>query len=219
MHCIVTERWAGRGDQPTLGRSQCGHAAGATLVTSTQPTVSTDQKIFDISRKYLDPQTILSSMTRHGRAAYLETSFWSEDAEAAEARDSLSDEDEGIGSDESVSGPGDKTAAAAASKRELSVTRFLRVLKQSVRRGPGPGQPRVSPGGRRPAAASAPPSAASAAVFGVELAQHLAATGSSVPGVVREESHGPGHVSRVTCITIESKPSIQPRDLKIMTCS
>ena len=196
MHCIVTERWAGRGDQPTLGRSQCGHAAGATLVTSTQPTVSTDQKIFDISGKYLDPQTILSSMTRHGRAAYLETSFWSEDAEAAEARDSLSDEDEGIGSDESVSGPGDKTAAAAAaSKRELSVTRFLRVLKQSVRRGPG--QQRVPPGGRRPAAASAPPSAASAAVFGVELAQHLAATGSSVPGVVREESHGPRHVSRV----------------------
>ena len=194
LHCIVTERWAGRGDQPTLGRSQCGHAAGATLVTSTQPTVSTDQKIFEIYRKYLDPQTILSSMTRHGRAAYLETSFWSEDGEAAEARDSLSDEDEGIDSDESVSGPGDKPAA---SKRELSVTRFLRVLKQSVRRGPG--QQRVPPGGRRPAAASAPPSAASAAVFGVELAQHLAATGSSVPGVVREESHEPRHVSRVTC--------------------
>ena len=132
-------------------------------------------------------------MTRHGRAAYLETSFWSEDGEAAEARGSLSDEDEGIGSDESVSGPGDKTAAA--SKRELSVTRFLRVLKQSVRRGPGPGQPRVPQGGRRPAAGSAPASASSAAVFGVELAQHLAATGSSVPGVVREESYG--HVSRV----------------------
>ena len=141
-------------------------------------------------------------MTRHGRAAYLETSFWSEDAEAAEARGSLSDEDEGIGSDESVSGPGDKPAAAA-SKRELSVTRFLRVLKQSVRRGPG--QQQVSPGGRRPAAASAPPSAASAAVFGVELAQHLAATGSSVPGVVREESHGPGPVSCVTCVITEPK--------------
>ena len=214
LHCIVTERWAGRGDQPTLGRSQCGHAAGATLVTSTQPTVSRDQKIFDIPRKYLDPETVLSSMTRHGRAAYLETSFWSEDAEAAEARGSLSDEDEGIGSDESVSGPGDKTAAAA-SKRELSVTRFLRVLKQSVRRGPGPGQQRVPPGGRRPAAASAPPSAASAAVFGVELAQHLAATGSSVPGVVREESHGPRHVSRGLSLC----QSFQPRDFKIMACS
>ena len=163
----------------------------------------------------MDPQTILSSMTRHGRVAYLETSFWSEDAEAAEARDSLSDEDEGIGSDESVAGPGDK-AAAAASKRELSVTRFLRVLKQSVRRGHGPGQqPRVPPGGRRPAAASAPPSAASAAVFGVELAQHLAATGSSVPGVVREESPGPGHVSRVLSLS----HSFQPRHFKIMTCS
>ena len=119
-------------------------------------------------------------------------------------------DDEGIGSDESVSGPGDKTAAAAAaSKRELSVTRFLRVLKQSVRRGPGPGQQRVPPEGRRPAAASAPPSAASAAVFGVELAQHLAATGSSVPGVVREESHG--HVSRVSSLS----QSIQPRDYAV----
>ena len=108
------------------------------------------------------------------------------------------------GSTATLPGPGDQLGPAGM---RSSTANYVAL---------GPGQqPRVPPGGRRPAAASAPPSAASAAVFGVELAQHLAATGSSVPGVVREESHGPGHVSRVLSLC----QSFHPRDFEIMTCS
>ena len=107
---------------------------------------------------------------------YLETSFWDE-------QPPNESDDEGIGSDESVDQadqqcqcsshqPAPRTREMSQQTKEpgLSVTKFLRVLKQSVRRDTG----------LRSATVQSP-----TVVFGLELASHLAACRTSVPDVVR----------------------------------
>lgn len=107
---------------------------------------------------------------------YLETSFWNEQAPNES-------DDEGIGSDESVDQadhqchcsshhPAPRTREMSQQTKEpgLSVTKFLRVLKQSVKRDPG----------LRSATVQSP-----TVVFGLELSSHLAACRTSVPDVVR----------------------------------
>ena len=109
---------------------------------------------------------------------YLETSFWNDD-------DDHESDDEGIGSDNSVDHqsdspcncPGDTgdNVVKTPVKQSLSVTKFLRVLKASVRRDPR----QVISGDQL----------CSGAVFGVDLSQHLASpghtAGDNVPEVVR----------------------------------
>ena len=107
---------------------------------------------------------------------YLETSFWNEEI----TNDS---DDEGIGSDESVDQaenqcncsakqpvPRTREMSQQTKESSLSVTKFLRVLKQSVKRDTG----------RRSAVVQSPTT-----VFGVDLASHLSQSRSSVPDVVR----------------------------------
>ena len=101
-----------------------------------------------------------------GNMSYLETSFWNDD-------DHESD-DEGIGSDNSADQASDNGHKSPV-KQSLSVTKFLRVLKASVRRDPRLGD-NVGDQERRPGA-----------VFGVYLSQHLSTTGDNVPNVVRWE--------------------------------
>ena len=110
---------------------------------------------------------------------YLETSFWNEQPP------NESDDDEGIGSDESVDQadhhnqchctshqPAPRTREMSQQTKEpgLSVTKFLRVLKQSVKRDTG----------LRSAIVQSP-----TLVFGLDLSDHLAACRTSVPDVVR----------------------------------
>ena len=112
------------------------------------------------------------------RPSYLETSFWNEQAPNES-------DDEGIGSDESVDQadhlhqchcssqqPGPRTREMSQQTKEpgLSVTKFLRVLKQSVKRDTG----------LRSAIVQSP-----TLVFGLDLSDHLAACRTSVPDVVR----------------------------------
>ena len=112
------------------------------------------------------------------RPSYLETSFWNEQAPNES-------DDEGIGSDESVDQadhhqqchcssqqPAPRTREMSQQTKEpgLSVTKFLRVLKQSVKRDTG----------LRSAIVQSP-----TVVFGLDLASHLAACRTSVPDVVR----------------------------------
>ena len=112
------------------------------------------------------------------RPSYLETSFWNEQAPNES-------DDEGIGSDESVDQadhhqqchcssqqPAPRTREMSQQTKEpgLSVTKFLRVLKQSVKRDTG----------LRSATVQSP-----TLVFGLDLSSHLAACRSSVPDVVR----------------------------------
>ena len=109
---------------------------------------------------------------------YLETSFWNE-------QPPNESDDEGIGSDESVDQadhhqqchcssqqPAPRTREMSQQTKEpgLSVTKFLRVLKQSVKRDTG----------LRSNLVQSP-----TVVFGLELASHLAACRTSVPDVVR----------------------------------
>ena len=109
---------------------------------------------------------------------YLETSFWNE-------HPPTESDDEGIGSDESVDQadhlhqchcssqqPGPRTREMSQQTKEpgLSVTKFLRVLKQSVKRDTG----------LRSAVVQSP-----TVVFGLELSSHLTACRTSVPDVVR----------------------------------
>ena len=109
---------------------------------------------------------------------YLETSFWTEDT-------SHDSDDEGIGSDESVdqadhqcncsAKPVARTREMSQQTKEssLSVTKFLRVLKQSVKRDTGLRSPSVQ---------------SPTVVFGLDLASHLSASKTSVPDVVRRVS-------------------------------
>ena len=123
---------------------------------------------------------------------YLETSFWNDDHNNGGDLVNFSD-DEGIGSDDSVD-QNDHSQCTCDSKREgnntkmtqtvksesLSVTKFLKVLKQSVRRDPrSSGDISVKSHRHH----HQPP----AEVFGVDLVQHLTSSRSSVPGVVRED--------------------------------
>ena len=114
--------------------------------------------------------------------SYLETSFWNEQPP------NESDDDEGIGSDESVDQadphhqchcssqqPAPRTREMSQQTKEpglstLSVTKFLRVLKQSVKRDTG----------LRSAIVQSP-----TVVFGLDLTSHLTACRTSVPDVVR----------------------------------
>ena len=122
-----------------------------------------------------------SSMARAG--AYLETSFWAEE--------SVSD-DEGIGSDDSVTsdqrGVGARcicdtqagvTRQQSQVKTPLRVTKFLKVLKQSVKRDHHPSNAgdKSSPRTSRQLLNNL--------VFGADLCQHLSASQKSVPNVVR----------------------------------
>ena len=126
-----------------------------------------------------------TSMARAG--AYLETSFWAEE--------SVSD-DEGIGSDDSVTSdqrgatPGARqcicdTRDQAGVTRQtqvktpLRVTKFLKVLKQSVKRDHHPSNvgDKSSPRTSRQLLNNL--------VFGADLCQHLSTSQKSVPSVVR----------------------------------
>ena len=111
---------------------------------------------------------------------YLETSFWNDEI-------NNESDDEGIGSDDSVDHgeqhgeqqcnckagrpvPATREMSQQTVKSSLSVTKFLRVLKQSVTRDPGVRPPLVQ---------------STSQVFGLELAAHLSACRASVPHVVR----------------------------------
>ena len=121
---------------------------------------------------------------------YLETSFWN-DTDTNGEHANVSD-DEGIGSDDSVDqndhhhqctcDTGTRTKVTQTVKSDsLSVTKFLKVLKQSVRR-----DPRVlTPGGDNSVKSHHQDHQPN--VFGVDLAQHLTSSRSSVPDVVRED--------------------------------
>ena len=105
-----------------------------------------------------------------GNMSYLETSFWNDDTEHES-------DDEGIGSDNSVdhvsdSGHGHQKTPV---KQSLSVTKFLRVLKASVRRDPRLDRDHDSH--------------ETGAVFGLDLYQHLSTTSDTVPNVVRWEQY------------------------------
>ena len=118
-----------------------------------------------------------TSVSRAG-ARYLETSFWAEE--------STESDDEGIGSDDSVTSDmrgrqcscdhGDKQQTQA--KTPLRVTKFLKVLKQSVRRDHHP-----SVGDK--ASPRDPRQLLNNLVFGSDLGQHLSSSQKSVPNVVR----------------------------------
>ena len=132
------------------------------------------------------PQSVLVTDTDNNMLAsrqepsYLETSFWNE-----QAPNETESDDEGIGSDESVDQadhhhqchcssqqPAPRTREMSQQTKEpgLSVTKFLRVLKQSVKRDTG----------LRSAIVQSP-----TVVFGLELSSHLTACRTSVPDVVR----------------------------------
>ena len=123
-----------------------------------------------------------TSHTNINSRAYLETSFWAEDVTESD--------DEGIGSDDSVTSdqrpPGAQCSCdhanvkqqAPAVKTPLRVTQFLKVLKQSVRRDHHPNVgDKASP--------RTPRQLLSNLVFGSDLGQHLSASQKSVPNVVR----------------------------------
>ena len=124
-----------------------------------------------------------TSHTNINSRAYLETSFWTEDVTESD--------DEGIGSDDSVTSdqrpPGAQCICdhgnvtkqqTSAVKTPLRVTKFLKVLKQSVRRDhhPNVGDKTSSPRS---------PRLLSNLVFGSDLGQHLSSSQKSVPNVVR----------------------------------
>ena len=130
--------------------------------------------------RHRDMSSSHTSMARAG--AYLETSFWAEE--------SVSD-DEGIGSDDSVTsdqrGVGARcicdqarvTRQQSQVKTPLRVTKFLKVLKQSVKRDHHPSNTgdKSSPRTSRQLLGNL--------VFGADLCQHLSASQKSVPNVVR----------------------------------
>ena len=137
-----------------------------------------------------------TNMARAG--AYLETSFWAE-----ESQENVSD-DEGIGSDDSVTSdqrgapgarcicdPRDQALASrqhTQAKTPLRVTKFLKVLKQSVRRDHRDHRdhrehdPQVTGDKSSP---RTPRQLLNNLVFGADLCQHLSASQKSVPNVVR----------------------------------
>ena len=122
------------------------------------------------------PQSVVGGHTDNIMSSrqYLETSFWNEETTESD--------DEGIGSDESVDQadgqcncgvgqpvPATREMSQQTVKSSLSVTKFLRVLKQSVTRDSGLRSPAQAP----------------SLVFGLDLATHLSACRASVPDVVR----------------------------------
>ena len=133
--------------------------------------------------RHRDISSSHTSMARAG--AYLETSFWAEE--------SVSD-DEGIGSDDSVTsdqrGVGARCICDTRDqavmvtrqtqvKTPLRVTKFLKVLKQSVKRDHHPNSVGDKSSPRTPR------QLLNNLVFGAELCQHLSASQKSVPNVVR----------------------------------
>ena len=107
---------------------------------------------------------------------YLETSFWAE-----EKPEEVSD-DEGLGSDDSVTSGSDMRGAKCVCdnkqqvKTPLRVTKFLKVLRQSVKRGHHNASDKSSPKS---------PRSFNSLVFGSDLCNHLSASQKIVPNVVR----------------------------------